>query len=112
MGPVRVKNFTRILALLIAVAAVTPGTANALGHRHQVWQTSDDWTGYAVPIQDVYQFPASIVWQPTSSYGYTIPIQSAYQFPASLVNQPGVVPPLAPPRPLYISSGDHHVINR
>jgi hypothetical protein len=112
MGRARVKNFARISALLVAVAALAPGTAYALGDWHHAWQTSDDWAGYTVPIQDVYQFPASIVWQPTSSYGYAVPVQSAYQFPASLVDQPGVVLPLAPPRPLYIPSGDHHVINR
>lgn len=108
----RLNSFALIAALLVAIASLTPGTANALGHRHHAAQWSDEWADYAVPIQDVYQYPAALVWQPTESYGYAVPIQSVYQFPAALVDQPGVVLPLAPPRPLYIRSGDHHVINR
>ena len=112
MGIAGLKNFARSAALLVAVAGLTPGTASALGHRHHAAEEFNEWAGYAIPIQDVYQDPASIVWQPTASSGYAVPIRAAYQFPAAQVNQPGVQLLLAPPRPLYISSGDHHVINR
>jgi len=88
MGTGRLKNFARIAALLVAVAALTPGTASALGDRHHAWQGIDDWAGYAIPIQDVYQYPASLVGQPTTPFGYAVPIQSVYQFPAALVDQP------------------------
>ena len=111
MGTARLKNFARI-ATIVTVAALTPGTASALGHRHHAGHEFDEWAGYAVPIRDVYQHPAAQVGQPTTWSGYAVPIQSVYQFPASLVNQPGVQPPLAPARPLYIPSGDHHVLNR
>ncbi len=112
MGTARLKNLARTATLLVGIAALAPGTASALGHRHHRTAEFDEWAGYAVPIQDVYQDPAALVWQPTAAFGYAVPIQSAYQFPAALVNQPGVQPPLAPARPLYIRSGDHHVINR
>jgi len=112
METARLKHFARIAALVVTVAALTPGTASALGHRHHATVGFDDWAGYTVPIQVVYQDPASIVWQPTASNGYAAPIRSVYQFPAAQVNQPGVELLLAPPRALYIPSGDHHVINR
>ena len=108
----RLTTLSRLSALMIVITALTTGTANAQHVGHHAGLVLDEWAGYAVPIQDVYQFPASIVWQPTSPYGYAVPIQSVYQFPASLVDQPGVVIPLAPPRPLYIPSGDHHVLIR
>jgi hypothetical protein len=112
MGIARLTNLTRLAALLIAITALTTGKANAQHLAHHGGLFLDEWAGYAVPIQDVYQFPASIVWQPTSSDGYAVPIQSVYQFPASFVTQRGVALPLAPPRPLYIPAGDHHVLLR
>ena len=112
MGIAGLKNFARSAALLVAVAGLTPGTASASWSPASRREEFNEWAGYAVPIQDVDQFPAAIVWQPTASFGYAVPIRSAYQFPAAQVNQPGVQLLLAPPRPLYISSGDHHVINR
>jgi hypothetical protein len=112
MGIARLTNLGRLAALLIVITAFSTGTANAQHLGHHAGLVFDDWAGYAVPIQDVYQFPAAVVWQPTSPYGYAVPIQSVYQFPASLVDQRGVVLPLAPPRPLYIPSGDHHVLIR
>jgi hypothetical protein len=49
----------------------------------------DPSVGYAVPLQHVYQFPASLVFQPAAPNGYAVPLQHVYQFPASLVFQPG-----------------------
>src|SRR5262245_3634270 len=112
MAIARLKKLSRFASLLIAITAFTTGTANAQHLGHHAGPLSDEGAGYAEPIQDVYQFPAAIVWQPTSPYGYAVPIQSVYQFPASLVDQRGVVLPLAPPRPLYVPSGDHHVLLR
>jgi hypothetical protein len=76
------------LALAFALVALMPETANALGHPYGSWMEFDASAGYALPIQAVYQFPAAVAYQQ------------------------GVELPIAPPVPLYIRVGDHHVLNR
>src|SRR5262249_45386722 len=70
MGIARLTDFSRLAALLIVITAFSTGTANAQHFGHHGGLVFDEWAGYAVPIQDVYQFPAAIVWQPTSPFGY------------------------------------------
>ena len=76
------------LVLGAALFAMMPDTAFALGH----------------PYGSVMDFDAAA--------GYTVPIQAVYQFPAALVNQVGVELPVAPPVPLFIRVGEHHVLLR
>jgi len=87
MGNDRLAKNASILVLLGAVV-LAASKASAGGPGHDDWRIDDARAGYAVPIQAVYQFPAA------------------------LVNQPGVKPPVAPPVPLHIWVGEHHVINR
>jgi hypothetical protein len=86
--------FASILSLIII--AGMPGTALAGGHRHHTHKSYDPSVGCAVPIQNVYQFPAAIVFQPTRPTGYAVPIQNAYQFPAMIVSQPSAFEEFSP----------------
>jgi hypothetical protein len=88
----RVRCLAQIVSAFVlpaAIVALMPDTAFALGH-HQYASTMeyDAAAGYAVPIQDVYQFPAAQVYQL------------------------GVQVPVAPGVPLFIRVGDHHVLER
>jgi hypothetical protein len=88
----RVRCLAQIVSAFVlpaAIVALMPDTAFALGH-HQYASTMeyDAVAGYAVPIQDVYQFPAAQVYQ----LGVQVPVAS------------GV--------PLFIRVGDHHVLGR
>jgi hypothetical protein len=88
----RVRCLAQIVSAFVlpaAIVALMPDTAFALGH-HQYASTMeyDAVAGYAVPIQDVYQFPAAQVYQ----LGVQVPVAS------------GV--------PLFIRVGDHHVLER
>ncbi len=85
--------FVLILPALILVAM--PDTASARGHRHRRPKTPP--AGYAVPIQEVFQYPGTIVHQPTYPFGYAVPIQDVFQYPAAIVNQPGALPQPAVP---------------
>jgi hypothetical protein len=80
----------RLCALVLggALCALMPETAFAWGHPYGSVMDFDAWNGYTVAIQDVYQFPASIVWQR------------------------GVELPIAPPVPLFIRVDEHHVLLR
>jgi hypothetical protein len=87
----RIRCLTQIVSALVlptVIVGLLPGNASAGGHERPTLQAFDSFAGYAVPIADVYQFPAAIV------------------------EQPGAQIPLAPPRPLYIKAGDHHVLPR
>jgi hypothetical protein len=87
----QVRFLSKIVPVAVVTAAVLanlPAGASAGWFSHPPLQVFDQMNGYAVPIEDVWQFPAAIV------------------------EQQGVVVPIAPPRPLYIRAGEHHVILR
>jgi hypothetical protein len=88
MKPHRLAQIVSALLLPAAIVAIVPVTASASGHNGLTREEFDAVAGYTVSIADSYEFPAPLVWQP------------------------GVQIPVAPPRPLYIRVGDHHVIIR
>jgi hypothetical protein len=81
-------KFSCALVLGGALFAAMPDTAFAWGNQYGSVMDFDAWSGYTVPIQAVYQFPAA------------------------LVNQRGVELPVAPPVPLFIRVDEHHVLLR
>jgi hypothetical protein len=91
-----------LIALSLIALIAAPGAAEAGHQQHRKW-VNDPSVGYAVPLQRVYQFPASIVDQPTSPVGYAVPLQRIYQFPASIVGQPGAIDPftVGAPAPVW-----------
>jgi hypothetical protein len=99
-----------VLTLIILVGM--PGTASAWEHRCHTGKGYRPSVGYAVPIQNVYQFPAAMVDQPTLPTGYAVPIQAVYQFPATVVNQPGAYGPFAAPARIDGPALGHRVFPR
>jgi hypothetical protein len=89
MRPVRLA--ARVGLLIPFLLTMSQGAINACGGEwHTHYRVSQDPSiGYTVPIQRVYQSPATTVFQPGPRGGYTFPIQHVYQFPAVLVFQPG-----------------------
>ncbi len=98
-------GFLFLLPAIILVAM--PGNASALGHRHHRPTTPP--AGYAVPIQEVFQYPGTIVHQPTSPSGYAAPIQDVFQYPAAIVNQPGAL--LPPAVPGWVGADGPHAVH-
>jgi hypothetical protein len=113
MQRVLIENAAFLLALTFAAAAMWGSEVQAGDHHDGYWVSRDPSIGYAVPIQQVYQYPAPFVFQPTSPWGYAVPIQRVYQFPAVFVFQPGPeVPFQATPRSWYDQFGGPSFIPR
>jgi hypothetical protein len=92
MRLVRLTGVPLCLASILLLRVMTPrADAGETCVKYRV--SRDSSIGYAVPIQHVFQFPAALVFQPTSPTGYAVPIQRVHQFPAAFVFQPGPEPP-------------------
>jgi hypothetical protein len=98
---------------LILTTPLLVGEAHGGDWYHAYHPSRDPSIGYAVPLQRVYQFPAALVFQPTSPDGYAVPLQRVYQFPAALVFQPGPeIPFWTLPGPWYDQYGGPSFIPR
>ena len=93
----RLAEIASAIVLTPIILVAMPGTASAWAHRCHTGYANRASVGYAVPGQNVYQFPAAMVGQPTLPTGYAVPIQDIYQFPATSVNQAGAFGPFAAP---------------
>src|SRR5262249_55246235 len=83
------------LAGILGLALAVPAHAERHGHHRRF--VNGPWVGYAVPLQNVYQFSAALVHQLATPPGYAWPLQNVYQFPAALVHQPQMAPPFPMP---------------
>jgi hypothetical protein len=75
---------TRLVVLLLVIAAYAPATARAGEHEPHLWCGPSECLGFPTAW-----LTTAGVYPPGNPWCYQIPIQAVYQFPAKLANQPG-----------------------
>jgi hypothetical protein len=72
----RLNRMMSAAGLLLLVLLTMNGSASAHWYRLHCKRGPHPSEGYAVPIQNVFQFPAAIVWQPGGELFPIVPFQN------------------------------------
>ncbi len=68
------------LGLFLGLSLSSPKAEAGWWHRHKTWRTYPS-EGYQVPLQQVWQFPASFVFQPGGELFPTVPFRYEALYP-------------------------------